>query len=253
MYVVESHVLNEPLFTYVHTTYVLTLASQPERKAAMLERLRKFPLTSVVRFIVNPGTEAKGLGMNTCDDLLHANKFACRMALADGRPAIFLEDDCEFTSGMTALWAKAAEERILHIDAISFGAFMGVSVSTHRDWIRVIRGGVTHGMLLSHGGMSIVLGLPYTGHAHDSPFYALARIDAPRWPVGVQRHYRTKNSITYDESGLVTFLLTSVFKSSSDPLPVYIYSHTVGSIGGLYVVVAFVVAAVTLCILPFTR
>lgn len=77
----------EPLFTQMQTTYVLTLASQPGRKAAMLARLRKTPLTSTVRFVTNPGAAAKGLGMNTCDDLLHANKSACMRTGARRRPA----------------------------------------------------------------------------------------------------------------------------------------------------------------------
>jgi hypothetical protein len=85
------------------------------------------------------------------------------MALADGRPAIFLEDDCEFTSGMTASWAKLAEERILTTDAITFGAFMNLSIPVTRDWIRVFSGGSTHGILLSPGGISILLELPFTG------------------------------------------------------------------------------------------
>lgn len=174
-------------FTHVHTTYVFTLASQPDRKAAILEQLRITPLTTAVHFVINPGAEAKGLGINTSDDLLHVSKFACRMALADGRSAIFLEDDCEFTSDMTASWAKVAAKRILTTKAITFGAFMNVSVPVTRDWIRVFRGGSLHGMLLSPSGMSILLELPFTGLAHDMLFYERARPYAPRSPVAVQQ------------------------------------------------------------------
>ena len=248
MYTVVSYTLPDPLFTLVKTTYVLTLASQPERMVAMLERLRKTPLTSVVRFVINPGAAAKGLGMNTCDDLLHANKFACTQAIVDGRPAIFLEDDCEFTACMTASWARAAEDRCLAADAISFGAFMGISYPVHRDWIRVVRGGVTHGMLLTRAGMEVLLGLPYTGDAHDTLLYARATIYSPRWPVGVQRHYRTENSIAYDRSGVITFFLTRVLHSPSDPLLVYTCSHLVGKLGGLYVIITAVAMAVAMAV-----
>ena len=244
MYVIESHTYTEPLFTHVHTTYVFTLAHQPDRKATILERLRRTPLTSTVHFVINPGAEAKGLGMNTADDLLHVNKFACRMALTDGRSVIFLEDDCEFTSGMTASWAKVAEDRIPTIDAIAFGALMNLSVSVTRDWIRVFRGCNTHGMLLSHGGMSILLELPFTGRGHDVLFYVRARIDAPRWPVAVQRHKRTKNSFVWDPSGVQTFIVSTLLRSASDPLPLYIWTHIVGSVGGLYSLISVLVAAV---------
>ena len=242
MYTIESHTFTEPIFTNVHTTYILTLASQPARKAAMLERLRRTPLTSAVHFIINPGAKAKGLGMNASDDLLHVSKFACRMALVDGRPAIFLEDDCEFTSGMTASWAKLAEERILTVDAISFGAFMTVSFRVNRDWIRVLKGDVMHGMLLSTGGMQTLLKLPFTGGPHDGLFYERARLDAPHWPVAVQRHYRTKNSFLYDPSGIKTFLTTTLLKSDSDPLIIFGCAHITGLVGGVYVIIAFLVA-----------
>lgn len=165
------------------------------------------------------------------------------MALVDGRPAIFLEDDCEFTSGMTASWAKLAEERILTVDAISFGAFMTVSIPVTRDWIRVFRGDVTHGMLLSPGGMTILLKLPFLGRPHDGLFYERTRLDAPRWPVAVQRHYRTKNSAEYDPSGILTFVRIKLLKSQSDPVTAYIYAHIVGSFGGLYALIGVVVVA----------
>jgi len=243
MYTIESHTFTEPIFTHVNTTYVLTLASQPDRKAAMLERLQRTPLTSTVKFVINPGANAKGLGMNASDDLLHVSKFACRMALAHDRPAIFLEDDCEFTSGMTASWAKLAEERILAVDAISFGAFMTVSFRVNIDWIRVIKGAVTHGMLLSPGGMQTLLELPFTGGAHDGIFYERLRLDAPRWPVAVQRHYRTKNSGVYDPSGILTFVRMKLLHQHLDPLPAYMCAHFIGSIGGLYTIIGLMVLA----------
>lgn len=242
VYLIECHTLTDPLFTHIHTTYVLTLACQPDRKAAMLERLRKTPLTSVVKFVINPGAEAKGMDMNVADDLLHVSKFACHMALADDRPAVFLEDDCEFTSSMTAAWAKVAEKRILTIDATTFGAFMKLSVPVTRDWIRVIIGSNTHGMLLSPGGMAILLDLPFTGRPHDVQFYKNARPDAPHWPVAVQRHYRTKNSFLYDPSGIKTFLTTTLLKSDSDPLIIFGCAHITGLVGGVYVIIAFLVA-----------
>jgi len=244
MYTIESHKFEKPLFTYIETTYVLTLADQPERMAAMLERLRATPLTSTVLFIINPGAAAKRLGMNSCDDLLHTTKFACSLAMTGPRPAIILEDDCEFTQGMTRKWAKAAEAHCLYTDAIAFGAFMGISYPINGDWIRVVRGGVTHGMILTHTGMTILHGLPYTGYAHDTLLYKSAIIHAPRFPVGVQRHYRTKNSAVYDKTGLITLFLVRVLKSPSDPILTYNCSHLVGSIGGLYVLLAAVVAAV---------
>lgn len=166
------------------------------------------------------------------------------MALGDDRPVIFLEDDCEFTSGMTALWAKVAEERILTIDAISFGAVMNLSVPVTNDWIRVFRGGSTHGMLLSPGGMAIILELPFTGLAHDALLYERLRLDTPRWPAAVQRHYRTKNSFVYDPWGMTTLWDIIVYKTDSDPQPKYILEHIKGSIGGNYVLItAFLVAA----------
>ena len=243
MYLIECHTFTDPLFTHIHTTYVLTLACQPDRKAAMLERLRKTPLTSVVKFVINPGAEAKGMDMNVADDLLHVSKFACHMALADDRPAVFLEDDCEFTSSMTAAWAKVAEKRILTIDAITFGAFMKLSVPVTRDWIRVIIGSNTHGMLLSPGGMAILLDLPFTGRPHDVQFYKNARPDAPHWPVAVQRHYRTKNSGVYDPSGILTFVRMKLLNQHLDPLPAYMCAHFIGSIGGLYTIIGLMVLA----------
>jgi len=247
-YYVETHTFRDPLFTHVDTTFVFTLASQPGRKAAMLARLRHTPLTAIVRFIINPGAVAKGLHMNTCDDLLHANKLACTMAISDDRPAIFLEDDCEFTDGMSVAWAGAAEHRIQTVDAIAFGSFMGLSFLVHREWIRVVRGGVTHGMLLSPSGMAAMLRLPYTGCAHDSLFYARAIVHAPRRPVGVQRHYRTQNSLSYDRTGVIMFLLTAVLRSETEPVLLYNRAHTVGRLGGLYTLatLAGVIVAATL-------
>ena len=238
MYTIESYTFADPLFRNVDTTFVFTLANQPTRKDAMLARLRQTPLTATVRFIINPGAAAKRLGMNTSDDLLHANKFACTMAIHTGRPAIFLEDDCEFTEGMSKAWATAAEHKILSIDAITFGSFMGLSFPVDRDWIRMVRGGVTHGVLLSHNGIAILAGLPYFGCAHDAPFYARATIYAPRWPVAVQRHYRTQNSLTYDSTGLITFVLTAVLSSETRPVLLYNRLHTVGQLGGLYTLAA---------------
>jgi hypothetical protein len=238
MYTVESHTFNTPLFNKVDLTFVFTLASQPSRKADMLARLHETPLTSRVIFIINPGSAAKGLDINTCDDLLHANKFACTMAISTGKPAIFLEDDCEFTDNMTTEWARDAETHINTIDAITFGSFMGISFPVNRDWIRMVRGGVTHGVLLSPNGMLILHRLPYTGRAHDAPFYAQAVVYAPRWPVAVQRHYRTQNSLTYDSTGLIMFVVTAVLRSETHPVQLYNRLHTVGQLGGLYTLAA---------------
>ena len=246
---VETHTFVCPLFPNVETTYVITLASQPERKEAMLARLRQTPLTRTVRFIVSPGGTAKNLGMNTCDDLLHTIKFICYVALASGHPAILLEDDCEFTAQMTPSWAMSAEKRIGGIDAITFGAFMGLSISVNRHWIRILRGGLAHGMLLSPAGMAILLRLPYTRCAHDSFFYARANVVAPRWPVGVQRHHRTKNSLVYDQTGFITFVLTSVFHSDVHPELLYNCSHTVGLFGGLYALVALFLVMVMVAVM----
>lgn len=236
MYTIESHTFTKPLFKRVATTYVFTLASQQARKASMLERLRHTPLTATVIFIVNHGAAAKGLDMNTCDDLLHTNKFASTLARVAGGPAIFLEDDCEFTTEMTPAWAEAAEHRIRTIDAITFGAFMGLSFPVHSDWICVVRGGEAHGLLISPSGMTKLLQLPYTGCAHDSLFYARSIVHAPRWPVGVQRHYRTQNSLAYDRTGAMMFLLTKIMRSETEPLLFYTCAHTIGHLGGLYTI-----------------
>ena len=110
---------------------------------------------------------------------------------------------------------------------------MGLSFPVNRDWTRVVRGGVTHGMLLSLSGMAAILGLPYTGKAHDSLFYARTIVHAPRWPVGVQRHFRTQNSLTYDKTGATMFAL-KLLRSETDPVLLYNGAHAVGLLGGLY-------------------
>lgn len=228
-------------------TYVFV--RNPCRKAAMLARLRKKPLTSTVRFVLNGSAASNGLYMNKHDFFLHANKFACRMAMSDRRPVIFLEDDCEFCTGMTFAWAKAAEGRIRNIDAITFGALMAVSVLVNRDWIRVFRGCALRGMILSPAGMVKMLGLPYTGAAHDTLFCARAVVNAPQWPVALQMQYQPQRLSAREKSVVVPF--SSSFRCSLNLSLIYKWSHAVGVIGGVYVILSMFVLLVALISIVF--
>ena len=240
------------LFDGVKTTYLITMEHSFERQKNVLKAIIEMPLTQNLVVIYNRGKEFKdGVVSNTCDDILFVYKYIASLEEKNKcqTPFLVLEDDAEFTFQLKRKgkeWASRVEERMLDpkVDLISLGCVPVLSFKESKNFIRVIRGGDTQGVLYKGEAVGHLRKMSFTGTAHDWELYKKCKCIATLSPLVVQRHEQTPNSLNYDPSGLLMFL---IYFLGGDKHPCTLYSvlHFIGAFGGLFPVLLFLILSLS--------
>ncbi len=260
-YAIEEHEITEtPAFKVITNIWIISMM-ESTRRPALLDEIKRVGLTRRVKILLNKGfrkVPKEGVH-STSSDLLHANKYICRIERDNPLPVCIFEDDVEFVaSGKTI--AKRIEHLVLNRTSdpccrrppppsATLGALIHLGAPSSLDdtdgIINVFAGANAHAMIYTPAARMILMRLPFSSRPHDLEIYEAVELVAPKWPLAVQRHHRTENSFAYDPTGLFC-LICRLLNSPERPVLAYNVFHGIGAYCGGTLSFALVLLSVIL-------
>ena len=246
-YTEEMLAYENPLFTRVPITFVITMSNSTRRTQYMKE-LNETRLTARVIVLHNKGyKKCKKPGVDTpAIDLWHANLYAAKRAneLVPGQPVFIVEDDVEFTDNISK-FSDSIEDFFLNKtepSAYKLGCCPFLSYSLSEQHLRVFHGGTTHAVLYNAAALTRFSNF-HIRWLHDLEMYQYLYVYTCSHVCATQHFdFTTENSQNWNILHIPEFTYTDL--CNNDQAIFFTYAHTIGKYGGLYVLLTIIITII---------